>query len=286
MSNCRVHTKVAGELAPVSDNDDAPMRPRVRLMGSGEGMPALLIYRKAWALLGYLALEPERRHSRLALAVMLWPQFPESAAKTNLRQVLCNLSKYCSQALGEGVLRVERAAVALRRPGRPLFDIDPAGQTRANVQELLSENRVFLGGMDDVAGVDFRIWLEAARQSLEADLMGSAEKCCEQMIAAGRWEEAASLANILLRRDAWNEVHARRAMCAYAGHGMRAAAIAVYERTRDLLLNDLGVEPSEETKQLLARIRSGSGATPASMNAANGARTASGRPQLHLLMPG
>ena len=59
----------------------------IRLMSACAAIPPQLIYRKGWALLGYLAAEPERRHSRLSLAVLLWPQLGESQAMTNLRQV-------------------------------------------------------------------------------------------------------------------------------------------------------------------------------------------------------
>ena len=44
----------------------------VPLMGYGEGLPAPLIYRKGWALLGYLALEPNRMHSRASLPRTCW----------------------------------------------------------------------------------------------------------------------------------------------------------------------------------------------------------------------
>ncbi len=232
--------------------------PAVQLMGAGEGMPVELVYRKSWALLGYLACESERRHARTALAVLFWPQLPEVAAMTNLRQVLCNLNRYCKATLGEGVLRVERNAVALRRQGRSLFDIDLPAVSAGTISRLLREQRVFLAGMDDVAGLDFRTWLEVARQTIDGELVGAAEKCCDQMLAESRWDEALALARALLQRDAWNELHVRRVMRACAASGMRTAAIDVYERTRQLLLKDLGIEPEEETRNLLAKIRADS----------------------------
>ena len=46
---------------------------------------------KVRALLVYLALEADCPHGRDALAGLLWPDQPDHAARTNLRQALTNL---------------------------------------------------------------------------------------------------------------------------------------------------------------------------------------------------
>ena len=46
---------------------------------------------KARALLAYLAVERARPHSRSALAALLWPEYSEESARTNLRQALHQL---------------------------------------------------------------------------------------------------------------------------------------------------------------------------------------------------
>ncbi len=214
-------------------------------------------------MLGYLAAEPERRHSRLSLAVLLWPQLGESQAMTNLRQVLCNLKRYCSDELGPSVLCVERDGVAVRRVGRVVFDIDRLAGEPAQVLEILDGQRVFLAGMDDVAGVDFRSWLESARLALDAELVDVAERHCDRLLVAERWEAALHVARMLLQRDTWNEAHARRMMRAYAGQGMRAAAINAYARIQRSLHCDLGVDPQDETRRLLAWICEGMDHAPA-----------------------
>ena len=220
-------------------------------------MPPQLIYRKGWALLGYLAAEPERRHSRLTLAMLLWPPLGETQAMTNLRQVLCNLKHYCRAELGPGVLWVERDGVAVRRVGRALFDIDRLAEEPAEALAILEGQHVFLAGMDDVAGVDFRAWLESTRLALEAELVGVAERHCDRMLAAGRWDAALHIARVLLQSDAWNESHARRMMRAYAGNGMHAEAVNAYARIEQALRRDLGVDTQDETRRLLAWICEG-----------------------------
>src|SRR5262245_64555574 len=55
-------------------------------------------YHKARALLAYLAVEAERPHHRDALVGLLWPELPDSAARTNLRQALANLREVIGDA--------------------------------------------------------------------------------------------------------------------------------------------------------------------------------------------
>ena len=57
-----------------------------------DGEPATgFRYDKVRALLFYLAVESECAHSREELIGLLWPDLPEEAARTNLRQALASL---------------------------------------------------------------------------------------------------------------------------------------------------------------------------------------------------
>ncbi len=46
---------------------------------------------KVRALLAYLVVEADQPHRREKLAGLLWPDFPERSARTNLRRALSNL---------------------------------------------------------------------------------------------------------------------------------------------------------------------------------------------------
>ena len=50
-----------------------------------------LITGKVRALLAYLVVEADRPHRRETLAGLLWPDYPERSARTNLRNTLSNL---------------------------------------------------------------------------------------------------------------------------------------------------------------------------------------------------
>lgn len=235
-----------------------PGRPLVQLMGRNEGLPAPLIYRKGWALLGYLAVESNRLHPRAALAALFWPELSETSALTNLRQVLSNLNRYCSRELGPGVLCIERTRVGLMRDAQPMFDVDLVRSAPCRLLQMQPEQRNFLDDMEDLGGVDFLSWLETTRQEMERQLVDATERCCDESLEAGEWEHAVVLARALVDRDPWSEAHARRMMRAHAGIGMPDSASQVYYRFEALLREELGLDTAEETRELLAQINAAS----------------------------
>src|ERR671927_1792433 len=72
------------------------------------GEPLEVDTRKAIALLAYLAVT-RRRHTRDALAGLLWPEYNQTRARPALRRTLSSLGK----ARAEGWLEVDRQNVGL-----------------------------------------------------------------------------------------------------------------------------------------------------------------------------
>ena len=69
----------------------------VSLLGSFkvtlDGEPVTYKYDKVLALLAYLVVEADRAHRRDVLAALLWPDYPNRVARTNLRNALSSLRK-------------------------------------------------------------------------------------------------------------------------------------------------------------------------------------------------
>ncbi|RMF03521.1 MAG: hypothetical protein D6768_05690, partial [Chloroflexi bacterium] len=70
---------------------------RLNLLGAPQvflnGTPVTgFVSKKAQALLFYLA-ETQQPHTRQSLAALLWPEMPETTARTNLRKALSNLRR-------------------------------------------------------------------------------------------------------------------------------------------------------------------------------------------------
>src|SRR2546423_449713 len=86
------------------------------------------VYNKARALLVYLAVEADRPHHRDTLVGLLWPDLPDTAARTNLRQALANLR----EAIGDATatppfLLITRDTIQFN-PGSD-YDLDVAAFT-------------------------------------------------------------------------------------------------------------------------------------------------------------
>jgi DNA-binding SARP family transcriptional activator len=79
---------------------------------------------KVRALLVYLAVEADRPHRRQELAGLLWPDWPERSARTNLRNTLSNLR----QAIGD-----RQAEPPFLLITRESLQFNPAGNAWADV---------------------------------------------------------------------------------------------------------------------------------------------------------
>ena len=73
-----------------------------------DGSPITADRRKVIALLAYLVLD-RGRHTRDFLSALLWPEYDQAKAFTNLRHVLWETQ----QAIGEGWIIADRETVGL-----------------------------------------------------------------------------------------------------------------------------------------------------------------------------
>ncbi|MFN3302898.1 MAG: AAA family ATPase, partial [Roseateles sp.] len=86
----------------------------VRLSWDGRNLTPELRYRKSLALLALLAEQRTGQMSRREITAYLWPDLPPSAALTNLRQVLSQLTTVLARAGAPAWLQADREAIALR----------------------------------------------------------------------------------------------------------------------------------------------------------------------------
>lgn len=95
---------------------------------------------KVRALLLYLAAEVERPHRREALAGLLWPDFPDASARTNLRRALANLRKVIGdQQRDPSFLIITRQSIQFNRNGDAWLDLWEFGELiekKGSVEEL------------------------------------------------------------------------------------------------------------------------------------------------------
>src|SRR4051794_32018024 len=196
--------------------------------------------RRAWSLLGWLALHPGE-HPRGAVAARFWPDVLDSSARASLRSAAWALRR----ALGAGdALTGGRDRIGLRcETDLAVFDAHvAAGRLQAAVD---LHRGPLLADLDED-------WVLEARDE-HAERLGGA--LARLAAAAPTPQDAVAHARRRLGLDPLDEESARDLMRRLAEAGDRAGALAVYERLSDRLRTGLGLAPSAETRALLVSLK-------------------------------
>lgn len=230
---------------------------------------------KVRALLAFLAIESARPHSREALAGLLWPERPERAARHSLSQAISNLR----QILGD-----HRGGPPCIEGGRDALRFNPEGPCGVDVQavdallngcaehsprphaacarcaELLARGVALVGGsfLEGFSLADAAPFEEWARHHRDRLARRQLEALCslgEHELVRGNGEGARHWARRQIELDPLHEPGHRQLMRAYAGSGLRAAALRQYHEYARALDAELGVLPADETQQLYEQIK-------------------------------
>jgi len=250
-----------------------------------DGQPVSFGYSKARALLAYLALEAGRPHERDALVGLLWPDLPNAAARTNLRQVLANLRQALDTPGAPPLLMVSRETIELRlEPGckvdvtrmQALLDACEAhphrhsAACRACAVRLEAAVALYQGELlaEFALGdcTPFEEWALLRREQLHQRIFDALTTLALFYERSGLLERAVELCRRQLALDCWREEVHQHLMRLLALAGQRSAALAQFERCHSLLKRELGVAPSAETVALRQHIlEGGDGRTPAAV---------------------
>jgi DNA-binding SARP family transcriptional activator/predicted ATPase len=218
---------------------------------------------KAQAILAYLIVTG-RPHSRDALATMFWGEMSDVDAKTNLRQAIANLKK-----LFDHYLLIERESVAFDTRSdfyldtltfeRLETDIVDTNARISNLQSLVALYKgEFLEGLYVKDAPEFEEWVVVQRERFKTatlDALRELARFLARRSEADR-KEAINLLRRSLALDSWREETHRQLMLLLARDDQQSAALAQYNKCREILIRELGVEPSAETTSLYERIKS------------------------------
>jgi DNA-binding SARP family transcriptional activator len=233
-----------------------------------------LAYAKVRALLAYLAVEA-RPHGRDALAELLWPGQSAAVARRSLRVALTTLR----QALGdqsapipflistrESVQVNPASAIALdlttfvdllgacRPHFHPMGALCPGCAVRLT-QAVRLYRGDFLQPLVVRGSVVFDEWVTLLHERLHRSALEALAALAAYHEGCGEDDAARQCAWRMLALEGWDESAHRCVMRVLARRGQRSAALAQYERCRQVLAGELGVEPSEETTALYEQLR-------------------------------
>jgi DNA-binding SARP family transcriptional activator len=223
-----------------------------------DGSPVELGSAKATALLLYLATTGER-HSRPALAGLLWGDLPEEGALANLRLALTKLRR-----VADDNLQVTRGYVAAD-PSSYWLDRRELEAALAGGDGDLERVRAAVGlyrgdFLDDLVvrgAPEFEEWAGREREHLRRLAVTGLARLADDAATRSDPAAGAELARRMLSLDPLSEEAHRLLMRFLAQKDDRAAALAQFETCRHVLAEELGVEPSPETVRLTERIRAG-----------------------------
>lgn len=236
-----------------------------RVLADGVDATQAIRYRKGLALLGYLAAEHSRQHSREFLADLLWPGHDMVAARTNLRQVLTPLARVLNRDGNTPELVTSKDAIGWFPGADTALDLDaialrsdfttiPAEAER----EIALVRGEFLAGLALPDCAEFEAWLEQTRHAIHLRASAYLERLCFEHERAAQWPLAILSAERLIALDAWYEPHHRLLMRLLARSGQPRAALAVYDGLERSLREHLEVEPEAQTRGLHAEIQAAS----------------------------
>lgn len=223
-----------------------------------------LASRKAEALLAYLACQPQPQPRDL-LATLLWDDRPQQRALGNLSVLLSSLRK----PLGEMLLS-SRQAVGVDAAGVWVDALVLAQAVAAVAHQRLTEETAvslqatltlyhgdFLAGFSIRDASLFEEWQLLEQERLHRLVVAGWEQLTTYYLDKQQWSAGIAAAQQLLRLDPLRERAQRQLMQLLAGDGQRHAALAQFDQCRQLLADELGVDPEAETVALAERIRAG-----------------------------
>lgn len=196
------------------------------------------------ALLAVLALEGKQ--PRQQVAALLWPDADAAGAATNLRQRIYRLKQLAGRSVIEGQ----------RSIGLP-----------ADLQHDMQDYPTRLGrdphyGRGDLLGAltfptneVLATWLSGQRESLAQTRIRVLAHAAQSHTEQKRLEVALDFVRAWLYHAPVDEQAHRLHVRLLYQQGNRAAATAAYRQCEQTLRSELGIEPSAETRGLLAQLR-------------------------------
>ena len=213
-------------------------------------------------LLCFLLLNRDRPHHRDRLAAIFWEDQPSSVARKYLRNALWRLRQSLREAgAGEtNYLTVDEESVSFVPTSRYWLDIEvfesAIGRYRNIPVEKLTEEQaanieaataLYTG--DLLEGV-YEDWCLHDRERLQSMYLGALRSLMRFHEQRGQYDHALQYGNRILACDDTREDIHRFIMWLHWLSGDHSSALAQYKRCKQILRDEVGVPPAEETEQL------------------------------------
>lgn len=235
---------------------------QVRFLGQfdvrADGKRVIIPSRASQSLFAFLILSAGTAHRREKLAGQFWPDTLDENARANLRRELWRMRKAFSvlQPSAAEYLLADELTIGFDPHAEYWLDVTqlerPAPAESLNVrvnQVSLYQGELLPGFYED--------WVVLERQRVQAAFERRIQELLQRLIAEDRWAAVLEWSERWIAYGQSPEPAYRALMLAYAASGDRGKIAATFERCASALREDLGVEPSEETRILYEQLLGG-----------------------------
>ena len=236
---------------------------KVHLLGQFEVRrelePIKIPSRPTQSLLAYLILSAGKMHRREKLAGLLWPDASESNARSNLRHTLWRLRK----AIGAEYLISDKISISFNKDSEFWLDAalievgDGVEDSSDGLIQIVSSygGELLPGFYDD--------WVILERERFRSLFERRIQSLLDRLVEELNWTKVLEWGERWIALGQVPETAYRALMIAHSGLGGTASMAAAYKRCTKALQDELGVDPSEETKALYEWLLEGGGPTRA-----------------------
>ena len=228
------------------------------------GRPLAIGGARTRAVLALLLLNANRVVPADTLADQLWPELAADRAAANLQVRLSELRRVL-RSVGEVerlethppgyVLHVDAGELDVLRFRRMVAGGRSAltsGDAAGAVDQL--EMALSLWRGEALADIDGGSFASAERARLEEEQLGALETKVDAMLARGRHQETVGELERLTVRHPLRERFWHQRLVALYRSGRQAEALRAYRELRSTLVEELGIEPSPELREVEAQI--------------------------------
>lgn len=244
---------VSSDAAAATGAASARVRPstvRLRLIGRFELVVDGRRVRtpmSAQRVAAFLALH-EHPLQRAYVAGSLWLDSPDERAHANLRSALWRLGRYGCALVDtrDQLLRIRPEVSVDIREVEAAIRADVAGEGRLLSPSVLS---------DDLLPNWYDDWVLLERERFRQLRLHALEVLCERLTEAGRLPEALEAGLTAVAGEPLRESAHRALVRVHLAEGNTVEALRQYRLFRRMLREQLGIEPSPQIEQLVARAR-------------------------------
>ncbi|MDQ2690526.1 MAG: hypothetical protein M3Y68_00680, partial [Chloroflexota bacterium] len=226
---------------------------QIRLLGQFDtridGKRVAIPTRAAQSLLAYLVLTAGTPHRREKLAGIFWPETSDENARKNLRQELWRIRKAISaQGSSEkDYFLADELTLTFNPAGDYWLDVAQIERSGTDLQSLTTNLALYQGEL--LPGF-YEEWIGIERERVQSIFEARMAQLIDQLITSERWVAVEEWAERWLALSGAREPAYRALMLASGARGDMAKVASLYQRCTDELLEQLGVEPSAETRAL------------------------------------